>query len=103
MIINASTPIEIPPTQAIVYDSWVIRNMVFVGEGITRPAQARITFQRGKRNEDGTWNLSLNPEHLATMDIDDIYEEAANDPEIAEAVFKFIGAINKVGKNKGIL
>lgn len=103
MIIDATVPIEVPPTQAIIYDSWVIRNMVFVGEGITRPAQARITFQRGKRNEDGSWILSQDPNHLSVMNIDDIYEEAANDVEIAEAVIKFLSAINKIGKNKGIL
>lgn len=103
MLINATIPIEVPPQEAIVYDSWVIKHMVFVGEGITRPAQARITFQRGKRNEDGTWLLSQDPTHLSTMNIDDIYEEAGSDPEVAEAVGKFLYAINKIGKNKGIL
>jgi len=103
MLINATTPVEIPPQAAIVYDSWVIKHMIFVGEGITRPAQARITFQRGKRNDDGTWILSQDPAHISVMDVDDIYEEAGADPEIAEAVIKFLGAINKLGKSKGIL
>lgn len=103
MLIDASTPVEIPAKAAIVYDSWVIKNMVFVGEGITRPAQARITFQRGKRNEDGAWIISQDPSHIAVLDIPDIYEEAAGDPEVADAIIRFLGAINKVGKNKGIL
>lgn len=103
MLINASTPLEIPPTQAIVYDSWVIKQMVFVGEGITRPAQARITFQRGKKNTDGSWTLSDNPNHVAIMNIEDIYAEAETDPEIAQAIGYFLNAINKIGKNKGIL
>ena len=103
MLIDATIPIEVPAQSAIIYDAWVIKQMVFVGEGITRPAQARITFQRGKRNDDGTWILSADPNHIVIMNIDDIYDEAANDPEIAEAVIKFIGAINKVGKSKGIL
>lgn len=103
MLINATNPVEVPPAQPIIYDCWVIRNMVFVGEGITRPAQARITFQRGKINEDGSWNLSQNPDHLSVLNIDDIYEEASADPEISEAIGKFIYAINKIGKNKGIL
>jgi hypothetical protein len=103
MLINASTPIEIPPTQAIVYDSWVIKQMVFVGEGITRPAQARITFQRGKKNQDGTWILSDKPEHTITMNIDDIYAEAAADQEVAQALGMFLYAIDKIGKTKGVL
>ena len=103
MLINATTPIEVPPVQAITYDSWVIKHMVFVGEGITRPAQARITFQRGKKNEDGSWLLSNDPEHVTVMDIDDIFQEAFADPEVAEAVGKFLNAIDKIGKNKGIL
>ncbi len=103
MLINATTPIEVPPTQAITYDSWVIKHMVFVGEGITRPAQARITFQRGKKNEDGSWILSNNSDHVITMDIDDIYEEAAADSEVAQALGMFLYAIDKIGKSKGIL
>lgn len=103
MIINATEPVEVPPTSAITYDAWVIKQMIFVGEGITRPAEARITFQLGKRNDDGSWQLSQDPNHLKILHIDDIYEEAAKDAEIAEAVVKFLGAINKVGKNKGIL
>ena len=103
MLINASTPIEIPPTQAIVYDSWVIKHMVFVGEGITRPAQARITFQRGKKNEDGSWILSDKTEHTITMDIEDIYAEAGKDQEVAQALGMFLYAIDKIGKNKGVL
>ena len=103
MLINATTPVEVPPTQAITYDSWVIKHMVFVGEGITRPAQARITFQRGKKNEDGTWVLSGNPEHVITMDIEDIYEEASKDTEVAQALGIFLYAIDKIGKSKGIL
>jgi hypothetical protein len=37
------------------------------------------------------------------MDIDDIFQEAFADPEVAEAVGKFLNAIDKIGKNKGIL
>lgn len=103
MIIDATTVVQVPPTPAVTYNAWVIKQMVFVGEGISRPAQARITFQRGKRNDDGTWILSQDPAHISVMDIDDIYEEAGADPEIAEAVIKFLGAINKLGKSKGIL
>lgn len=103
MIIDATTPIEVPPSPAITYDSWVIKQMVFVGEGISRPAEARITFQRGKKNADGTWTLSQDPAHLSVMHIDNIYEEAAADAEVAEAVGKFLYAINKLGRAKGIL
>ena len=103
MLINASTPVEVPPTEAIVYDSWVIKQMIFVGEGITRPAQARIVFQRGKKKEDGSWILSDKLEHTITMNIDDIYAEAAADQEVAQAVGLFLYAIDKIGKNKGIL
>jgi hypothetical protein len=103
MLISASTPVEIPASEAIVYDSWVIKQMIFVGEGITRPAQARIIFQRGKRTEDGIWKLSVDPSHQVTLNIDDIYEEAGKDPEIAEAVVKFLAAIDKVGKSKGVI
>lgn len=103
MLINASTPVEIPSQAAIVYDAWVIKQMVFVGEGITRPAQARITFQRGKKNPDNTWILSEKPEHTVVMNIDDIYAEAADDTEVAQAIGAFLYAIDKIGKNKGIL
>jgi hypothetical protein len=103
MLINASTPIEIPASEAIVYNNWVIKQMTFVGEGITRPAQARIIFQRGKKNEDGTWILSDKPEHTITMNIDDIYAEAAADTEVAQAVGMFLYAIDKIGKTKGVL
>ncbi len=103
MLINASTPVEVPPTDAVVYDAWVIKQMVFVGEGITRPAQARITFQRGKKNPDNTWVLSEKPEHTVLLNIEDIYAEAAADPEVAQAVGMFLYAIDKIGKNKNLL
>ena len=103
MLIDASIPLEIPPTQAIVYDSWVIKQMIFVGEGITRPVEARVVFQRGKKNEDGSWNISNDPNHSVTLTIDDVYEEAANDPEIAEAISKVLYAVTKLGKSKGVL
>ena len=103
MLIDASIPLEVPPTQAVVYDSWVIKQMIFVGEGITRPVEARVIFQRGKKNEDGSWNISNDPNHSVTLNIDDVYEEAANDPEIAEAISKVLYAVTKLGKSKGVL
>jgi len=103
MLIDASIPLEIAPTQAIVYDAWVIKQMIFVGEGITRPVEARVIFQRGKKNEDGTWIISNDPTHSVTLDVEDVYEEAANDPEIAEAISKVLYAVTKLGKSKGIL
>lgn len=103
MLIDATNPVEVPAQEAIVYDAWVVKQMVFVGEGITRPAQARITFQRGKKKPDGTWVLSEKPEHTITMNIDDIYAEAASDQEVAQAVGMFLYAIDKIGKNKGVL
>ena len=100
MLINASKLVEIPATT---YNSWVIKQMLFIGEGITRPAQARISLQRGKKNEDGSWILSERPEHTVTMNIDDIYAEAAADPEVAQAVSMFLYAIDKIGKKKNLL
>jgi len=103
MLIEATTSVEVPAQEAIVYDAWVIKQMIFVGEGITRPAQARIVFQRGKKNADETWFLSSDPSHVVTMDVEDIYAEAAADQEIAQAVGMFLRAIDKIGKNKGVL
>ena len=103
MLIDASIPLEVPPTQAVVYDSWVIKQMIFVGEGITRPVEARVIFQRGKKNDDGSWNISNDPSHSVTLNIDDVYEEAANDQEIAEAISKVLYAVTKLGKSKGVL
>jgi hypothetical protein len=103
MLINASIPVEVPPTQAIVYDSWVIKHMIFVGEGITRPVQARITFQRGKKNDDGSWVISSDKNHELVMDISDVYEEASSDPDVADAISKVLGAVTKIGKSRGIL
>jgi hypothetical protein len=103
MLINASVAVEVPAVEAVVYDSWVIKQMIFIGEGITRPAQARITFQRGKKNLDNTWVLSEKPEHTVILNIDDIYAEAAADPEVAQAVGMFLYAIDNIGKNKNIL
>ena len=37
------------------------------------------------------------------MNIDDIYGEAAADPEVAQAVGMFLYAIDKIGKSKGVL
>lgn len=103
MIINATEPIEVPPTSAITYDSWVIKQMIFVGEGITRPVEARVVFQRGKRNADGTWVISQDKSHEVTLNVEDVYEEAANDPEVAEAIAKVLAAVTKIGRAKGVL
>lgn len=103
MLIEATNQVEIPAQEAVIFDSWVIKQMIFVGEGITRPAQARIFFQRGKKNQDGTWVISEKKEHEAILDIENIYEEAEKDPEVLEAVGKFLYAINKIGKNKNLL
>lgn len=103
MIINATEPIEVPPTSAITYDSWVIKQMIFVGEGITRPVEARVVFQRGKRNADGTWVISQDKSHEVTLNVEDVYEEAANDPEVAEAITKVLAAVTKIGRAKGVL
>ena len=103
MLINATEPIEVPATSAITYDSWVIKQMIFVGEGITRPVEARVVFQRGKRNADGTWVISQDKSHEVTLNVEDVYEEAANDPEVAEAITKVLAAVKKLGMAKGVL
>jgi len=103
MLINATEPVEIPPTNAITYDAWVIKQMIFVGEGITRPVEARVTFQRGKKNDDGSWVISQDKNHETILHIDDVYEEAANDPEVAEAISKVLAAVTKIGKARNIL
>lgn len=103
MLIEATNQVEIPAQEAVIFDSWIIKQMIFVGEGITRPAQARIFFQRGKKNQDGTWVVSEKKEHEVILNIDDIYAEAAADPEVAQAVGMFLYAIDKIGKNKNLL
>lgn len=103
MLIEATNQVEIPAQEAVIFDSWIIKQMIFVGEGITRPAQARIFFQRGKKNQDGTWVISEKKEHEVILNIEDIYAEAAADPEVAQAVGMFLYAIDKIGKNKNLL
>ena len=67
MLIQATSQVEIPAQEAVIFDSWVIKQMIFVGEGITRPAQARIFFQGGKKNQDGTWVISEKKEHTTLL------------------------------------
>jgi len=55
MLIQATSQVEIPAQEAVIFDSWVIKQMIFVGEGITRPAQARIFFSEGQKKSG--WHL----------------------------------------------
>ena len=68
MLISATEPVEVPPTNAITYDSWVIKQMIFVGEGITRPVEARVIFQRGKKNDE----ISIGKRHGGAICATDI-------------------------------
>jgi hypothetical protein len=99
--IVATNPIEIPATEAKVYDKWVTERLVFEGDGINRPMAAEAFMVPGHRKEDGTWDLY--PEGRKNIFIPDIWSEVDAREDFAAALLAVQAALEAYGKEKGIL
>jgi hypothetical protein len=99
--IEATNPIEIPATEAKVYDKWVTERLVFEGDGITRPMAAEAFLVPGFRKEDGSWDLY--PEGRKNIFIPDLWAEVSSREDFATALAAVQNALESYGKEKGIL
>jgi hypothetical protein len=99
--IVATSPIEIPATEAKVYDKWVTERLVFEGDGINRPMAAEAFMVPGHRKEDGTGDLYK--EGRKNIFIPDIWSEVAAREDFAGALSAVQTALEAYGKEKGIL
>lgn len=88
MPIDAAVPTVTPPTLAVTYNKWWLRQLVICGAGPLSPFTARVTMVKASASS------SLESERLE-FSLSDLYAEAASDPELVKALATIVVAIGK--------
>ena len=113
--IIAVTPVVKPATEAVVFDKYVVDQLVFSGNGITEKlaAQAWLVPARQIEEVSGevtageeptvTYRWELYPEGRRNFLINDVWELAAADLEIANAIGSLAAVIAKLAAERGII
>ena len=100
--IPATTPIVIPETvlPSKTFDLWAVPTLSFTWPDPLSPLISDVTFQRVRRLEGGVMEWA--PDKIQ-MRVDNVWELAAQDEEIANALGVLLAAVTKIGMQKGIL
>lgn len=108
--INALNPVVKPATEAITYDKFVVDQLVFSGTGITEKlaAQAWLVPARKVAVDNPTevgaeYRWELYPEQRRNFLINDVWELAASDPEVANCINVLATTIAKLAAERGII
>lgn len=114
--ILAVNPIVKPATEVITFDKFIVDQLVFAGNGITEKlvAQAWLIPARKVEEISGgevtageeptvTYRWELYPEGRRNFLINDVWELAAADPEVATAVGTLVAVIAKLAAERGVI
>jgi hypothetical protein len=96
-ILSASNPTTVP---AIVYDKWWIQKIEIQAPSPNHDASANIVLIKFATNEDGSATVS---NETASMEMNNLLSNSANDPELASVIGGLMNYIMKVGQNQGII
>lgn len=101
MDIPATTPVEVAPIEAKVYDKWIIDRLYFNGDGVTQPLRGEAFFKLGCKKPDGTWEF--HPEIVKNLYISDIWAKAAEDAEMAATMQSVVTLLIRLGTEASVL
>jgi hypothetical protein len=96
-ILSASNPTTVP---AIVYDKWWIQKIEIQAPSPNHDASANIILVKFATNTDGSATVS---NEIASMEMNNLLSNSANDPELASVIGGLMNYIMKVGQNQGII
>lgn len=98
-VIPASTPVSQPATEALVFDKWFLSELMV--HATPDKAPLRVVLKRANLTNE-TWTLMSGPgsTNLITLDV---WQEAANSPDIANALGAIMNAIIAYGTAKKLL
>jgi len=101
MDIPATQPVQTQPVEAKTFDKWVVDRLSFFGDGVYQPLRGEAFFKLGRKNEDGTWEFC--PDKVVNLYIKDVWEKAAEDPEVAQVMQSMITLLTRLGVEAGLL
>jgi hypothetical protein len=114
--INAVNPVVKPATEAVVFDKFVVDQLVFSGNGITEklaaqawlvPARKIEVIEEGNITEGQeptvTYKWELYPEQRRNFLISDVWELAATDADVANTIGTLATTIARLAAERGII
>jgi hypothetical protein len=113
--IIAVNPVVKPATDAVVFDKFIVDQLVFSGNGITEKLAAQAWLVPARRIEEVAGEVTageeptvvsrweLYPEGRRNFLINDVWELAATDPEVATAIGSLAAVIAKLAADRGII
>lgn len=110
-LIPASTPYTIPATEERVYDKWWLADLRVIGALLpdgtpdpSLPLNGIATLYKGRKREDGTWEMAPNiAANRVILRLDDIIAAAETDPDAANAIVGIMTYLVKLGYSQGVL
>lgn len=104
-----TTPVEITTqvvttqTDTKTYDRWWIERFRVPAPDPNAPVNAVAVITKGRKDENGVWELSPRPEDKKEIVIEDIFTLAMSDPEVAAVMGGLLQIVARIGAEKGLL
>lgn len=106
-VIAASEPVSIEtpavPASTVVYDRWWMVRMNTLADDPNAPARVVVKMVRGRKLDDGAWELSPRDEDAVRFVIPDLFALAARNMEIAQIVGGILQVVSAQGMAQGVL
>lgn len=100
------TEVEVPvvtETQTVTYSRWFQTDMGISARDPNGPVNATAMMTKGRKLEDGTWELSTDPNDIVYISINDIFTLAETDEEVAHAIGAVLALVVRFGTEQGKL
>lgn len=113
--INAVNPVVKPATEAVVFDKFVVDQLVFSGTGITEKLAAQAWLVPARKIEEVVGEVTageeprtvtrweLYPEQRRNFLINDVWELAATDPDVANTIGVLSATIARLAAERGVI
>jgi hypothetical protein len=103
---SVATSVQVPVTvssQTITYDRWWQADMSINSHNPNGVVNAVAMMVKGRKLEDGTWELSKDDNDVAYISINDIFNLAETDAEVAHAIGAVLALVVRIGVEQGKL
>lgn len=96
---TTATEAEVPvaETQTVIYDRWWQSEMGINARDPNGLVNAIAMMTKGRKLEDGTWELSTDPNDVVYISINDIFTLAETDAEVAHAIGAVLALVVRFG------
>ena len=89
--------------ETVTFNRWFQVDMGVQARDPNGPVNATAMMTKGRKLQDGTWELSQEPNDTVYVSINDIFTLAETDTQVASAIQDVLALVIRFGTEQGVL